>query len=339
MEHNAPHKGATFEGYYSKFDLPSGAHLAIIICQVKGARQKPYMLSFTYVPATDDATAVFQREIWADEMHMVTLSQDDHAFGLEVPGVGYARWGADSVTEYRFEHDAFTFHGKTTTRTPWSSGTETPEGLLVHLPLPMHWHVHSLASDCDFKLDIPSYHLPTADRSGTATVHQEKNWATSFPAAHIWLQARDHAHGRGFCCAGGQILGLEAFLLGYRSADLNIDFRPPFATRLAGLSPFMSYTTDWEARKFELSVQSFRQKVTLTATAPKGSFFALSSPFPEGHRENFLAQSFRARLEVKIYESGWFGPWRLVREEVFEGASLEFGGGYYPPAGSSQRIH
>ncbi|KAK0252449.1 hypothetical protein B0A54_10363 [Friedmanniomyces endolithicus] len=336
MNHNAPHKGSAFEGYYSKFDLPSGAHLALIICQVPGAKNKPYMLSFTYVPDTKEATQVYQREIWANELHMVTLSKDN-AFGLEVPGIGYARWQADSTTEYSFEHDDFTFHAKATTRTPWSPDTETPEAVLVHLPLPLHWHVQSLASTCTFNLHLPSYDLPVPDRSGIANVHQEKNWAQSFPAAHMWLQAR--SGDRGFCCAGGQILGVEAFLLGYRSKDLNLDFRPPFATRVAGLSPFMSYSTSWEYRKFELSVQSFRQKLTVTAMAPKGSFFSLSSPFPEGHRENFLGQSFQARFEVKIFESGWFSPWKLVREDVFEGGSLEFGGGFYPPAGSKERFH
>ncbi|KAK1029288.1 hypothetical protein LTS16_019842 [Friedmanniomyces endolithicus] len=311
MNHNAPHKGSAFEGYYSKFDLPSGAHLALIICQVPGAKSKPYMLSFTYVPDTKDATQVYQKEIWANELHMVTFSKDN-AFGLEVPGIGYARWQANSTTEYSFEHADFTFHAKTTTRTPWSPDTETPEALLVHLPLPLHWHVQSLASSCTFDLRLPSYDLPAPDRSGTAIVHQEKNWAQSFPAAHMWLQAR--SGDRGFCCAGGQILGLEAFLLGYRSKDLNLDFRPPFATRVAGLSPFMSYT-------------------------PKGSFFSLSSPFPDGHRENFLGQSFQASFEVKIFESGWLSPWKLVREDVFEGGSLEFGGGFYPPAGSKERFH
>lgn len=334
MEHNAPHKSSVFEGYYSKFDLPSGAHLALIVCEVKGAKMRPYMVSFTYVPG--DATKIYQTEVWADRLDMVTFTKDN-AFGLEVPGIGYARWSADSATEYSFEHEDFSFHGKTISRTPWSRDTDTPEALLVNLPLPLHWHVQSLASECEFEMKLPSYDLPASDRSGKAIVHQEKNWAQSFPSAHMWLQAR--VGDRGFCCAGGQILGLEAFLLGYRSEDLNVDFRPPFAVRFAGISPFMSYRIDWNERSFELSVQSFRQKLTVKASAPKGSFFSLSSPFPEGHRENFLGQSFQARFDISIYESSWFGPWKLVRKDMFEGASLEFGGTYYPPAGSKERFH
>ncbi|KAK4560432.1 hypothetical protein LTR86_005628 [Recurvomyces mirabilis] len=335
MEHHAPHPSSVFEGYYSKFDLPSGAKLAIIICEVKSAKKNPYMVSLTYVPK--DVSKTYQKEIWAKEMHMVTYDKRTHAFGLEVPGIGYARWDANSTTEYDLKCPEFTFRGKTTSRTPWSAHTNTPEALLVNLPLPLHWHVQSLASDCDFEMSLPSYDLPPEDRSGKAIVHQEKNWAQSFPAAHMWLQARKGD--RAFCCAGGKILGMEAFLLGYRSEDLNIDFRPPFAVRLAGLSPFLSYETKWEERKFELSVQNFFQKLTVTATAPKGTFFPLSAPFEEGHRPNFLNQSFQATFVVKIYKSGWFSPFKQVREDVFEGCSLEYGGGYYPPAGSEDRYH
>lgn len=334
MEYNAPHRASAFEGYYSKFDLPSGAHVALIVCQVKGAKSRPYMVSFTYVPR--DGMNVYQREIWPERLDMVTFAREN-AFSLEVPGIGYKRWQADSTTEYSFEHGDFAFHAKTTSRTPWSLETSTPEAMLVYLPLPLHWHVHSLASECEFTMKLPSYELPVEDRSGKATVHQEKNWAQSFPSAHMWLQARDGE--RGFCCAGGQILGMEAFLLGYRSKDFNVDFRPPFALRIAGLSPFLSYTTDWEDRDFELSVQTLFQKLTIKATAPKGSFFALSAPFSEGHRENFLGQSFQATFEIKLYESSWFSPWRLIREDKFEHGSLEFGGSYYPPAGSKEHFH
>lgn len=186
-------------------------------------------------------------------------------------------------------------------------------------------------------MTISDYNLPAEDISGQAIVHDEKNWATSFPSAHMWLQARDGDSS--FCCAGGQILGMEAFLLGYRSKDMNLDFKPPFALRLAGLSPFLSYRENWDDRTFELTVQNFTQKLVVQASAPRQTFFSLTSPFPEGHRENYLGQSFNATFEVKIYESGWFSPWKLVREDTFSHASLEFGGGYYPHAGSKDRFH
>lgn len=334
MQHNAPHKSAVFEGYYSKFVLPSGASLAIVICKVKGAQKKPHQLSFTYVP--QDAAKIYQKEVWADELEMISISKHG-AFSLELPSIGHVRFHADGSTDYMLETAHFSFHATATSRTPWSKTNATPEGLLVYLPLPLHWHVNSLESKCTFDLNIPSISLPRIDEAGNATVHEEKNWAHSFPLAHMWLQARKGD--TGFCCAGGQILGMDAFLLGYRSEDLNLDFKPPFALRFAGLSPFMSYKSDWDNRSFELSVQSFNRKLSVKAVAPQGTFFSLSSPFPEGHRENYLGQSFKATIEVKIYESTLFGPWNHLRTDVFEDGSLEFGGAYYPLAGSERRFN
>jgi tocopherol cyclase len=335
MEHNAPHKNAAFEGYYSKFDLPSGAHIALIVCKVHVAKFRPNKVSFTYVP--QDVSQIYQKELFPDEMEMKTLGPDN-AFEITIPDVGFVRWHGKSITEYDINDESFTFQGKTSTRTPWSRTARfnTPENLLVYLPLPLHWHVHSLASECTYSLSIPGHNLPPTLASNNAIVHQEKNWAASFPSAHMWIQAR--SGDKSFCCAGGQILGMEAFLLGYRSKSLEVDFRPPFALRVAGLSPFMTYTTDWENRKFSLSVQSFRQKVTVEARAPAGTFFSLSAPFREGHLPNPLGESFQATIRVKVWDSEWVGEWRLV-EEVFEGGSLEFGAGYYPPRGSDERFH
>ena len=335
MEHNAPHPGAAFEGYYNKFDLPSGARLIIVICKVTKAQVKPNMVSFVYVP--QDVSRTYQKEISVEALEIEPASSEGYAFILRIPGMGYVKWNADSVTEYALECEDFTFNAMTSSWTPWDNGWQTPEGPIVKMPLPLHWHVHSLASNCKFKLNIPTSDLPPVDTSGEAVVHQEKNWAYSFPSAHMWVQCRKEDSY--FCCAGGQILGMEAFLLGYRSKDLSFDFRPPFAVRLAGLGPFMSYTTDWQNRTFQLNVQSFRRKISVKASAPEGSFYSLSAPWPEGHQENLMGQSLEARVEVRIYESDWLGPWRLVREDTFERGSLEFGGAYYPPAGSSKKFN
>lgn len=334
MEHNAPHAGAAFEGYYQKFLFPSGANLVIVICKVAKAKTRPYKLSVTYVPR--DASKIWQREFFPEGMEMKKTG-NQHDFILDVPEIGTVKWVGDDVTEYDLSNDAFTFRATASKRIPWSNSTDTPEGVLVNLPLPLHWHVHSFASSANCELQLKDYDLPSSDTSAESTVHQEKNWAFSFPSAHMWVCAREG--GRGLCLAGGEILGMEAFLLGYRSSDLSLDFRPPFAVRFAGVSPFMSYTTTWEDRSFQLSIQSFRQKIEVKAKAPKGSFFSLSPPFPEGHRENYLGQSFQASVEVKIYESGWFSSWELVKEDIFENAGLEFGANYYPPAGSAKKFN
>jgi hypothetical protein len=66
------------------------------------------------------------------------------------------------------------------------------------------------------------------------------------------------------------------------------------------------------------------------AKAPADSFFTLGAPFPEGHRENALGESFRANVEMTIYQRPFvFMQWQEVRREVFERSSLEFGGAYF----------
>lgn len=77
---------------------------------------------------------------------------------------------------------------------------------------------------------------------------------------------------------------MQAYLLGYRSADYVIDFQPPFALQAFGIAPFMSVDIDWESRAFELSVQNFRRGIVVHATAPAGTFFGLSAPFSDGRR-------------------------------------------------------
>ncbi|KAF2786958.1 hypothetical protein K505DRAFT_367773 [Melanomma pulvis-pyrius CBS 109.77] len=334
MEHFTPHLTALFEGYYSKFSLPSGAHIALIICTVPNATtHPPHMVSFTYYPVT--GTPIFQREHWVPDIQRIRTGPD-HAFELRVPGLGSMSCDADSTTTYDFSCDAWTLQGMTASRTPWSPTKATPEGWLVNLPLPLHWHVHSLSSSCAFVLHIPSLHLPRSDQKGRATVHQEKNWASSFPASHIWIQARSSS-GSGVCLAGGKILGSTAYILGYRSPDLNIDFAPPFALAIPmfRFSPFMDVDLDWESRAFSISVAGVWRKVVLRAAAPKETgWFGLGAPFREGHRRNFCTESFLAGVEVEVWERGWlWGAWRKTKMERFEKASLEFGGGYYPDRG------
>jgi tocopherol cyclase len=338
MEHFAPHPSAMFEGYYSKFRLPSGSHVALIICTVPNATtHPPHMVSFTYYPSSPSPTTpIYQREHWVSSLSFKETGAG-HAFVLSAPGLGSMSVAADSTTTYDLECDEWSLQGMTTDRTPWNEG-ETPEGVLVRLPLPLHWHVHSLSSSCAFKLRIRDVELPKEDQKGRASVHQEKNWAGSFPESHMWVQASDEdgdGGRRGVCLAGGKILGMTAYILGYRSPDLNIDFKPPFALAVLGMSPFMGVNVDWENRKFETSVAGLWRKIVIKAQAPKEKgWFGLGAPFKEGHRENFCTESFSAVVEVEVSERTWpWEAWREVRRERFEHGSLEFGGGYFPERG------
>lgn len=333
MEHHRPHASPKFEGYYNKFLLPSGASLILIISNVPLGGKQAHMVCFTYVP--HDGSEIFQQEIYPEDL-IFEDNPNVGSFELRAP---HGLVKMEGRGTFSFVHEDVVFRATVKQRTQWSSRTSTPEGILVYLPLPLHWHVQSLGSLCDFTLRLPpSVQLPRDDMEGQATVHEEKNWANGFPSAHMWVQARDG--GRGVCLAGGKILGMQAFLAGYRNDDmhLEIDFRPPFALKFLGFAPFMSFKSDWENRTFNIRVQDLAHKLVLNAYAPKGSFFGLSAPLPGGHESNAMAQSMKATVEVEVWRrDGWFSGWSVLCKDKFEGAALEFGGEYYPLAGSEKK--
>lgn len=373
MNHFQPHLPApTFEGYYSKFDLPSGGSLALIICSVPKADTRPHMVSFTYIPPTYPDTPLFQRELWT-EIQMVNIQNDVLAklgfqpdpkgkviFELRIPNIGRMRVYEDDSTEYDIRAEDFSFSASIdgASRVPWcrSDRKSTPEGLLVHLPLPLHWHVHSVEASCTFRLSIPSdvyRHLHERDTGNMTTsivrppssqlcyVHQEKNWAHSFPSSHIWIQARNHEKRSGICVAGGRTIGTEAFLVTYHGKDQahDVAFTPPYSMKASpalpwplnlasNVSPTCSCSVSWTEKRAVLEVSSLTRKIRIEARAPHDSFFGLSAPFHDGHRRNFLGQSFRAKIVVQVWKVG-LTHWLPLCEEVFEGGSLEFGADWY----------
>ncbi|KAF1837602.1 hypothetical protein BDW02DRAFT_565903 [Decorospora gaudefroyi] len=344
MEHWAPHPSAQFEGYYSKFDLPSGAHIALIICSVPNAPSRPHMVSFTYYPPSGHT--IFQREHFIPTMERPITEKSSKAFELRVPGMGSMRTDSSGRISYSFaaEDKSWQLDAQCDDySTAWRHDKSTPEGWMIHLPFPLHWHVHSLCSPATVELDIPALGpaLPAQDRKSRATVHQEKNWANSFPDAHMWIQAWDNEQKKGICLAGGKIMYNTAYMLGYRSPSLNLDFVPPFSVSYLNLlSPFMAVKNDWETRTFSISVSNYSYKLELRARAPKEhGWFGLASPFPDGHRGNTCCESFIATIEVDVFErSGWMPwcGWKRVAREKWEGASLEFAGAYYPERGEGK---
>lgn len=433
MQHYRPHPSATFEGYYSKFHLSSGSHIALVICSVPRASQNRHLLSFTYYPGqTSDGTYTFQREVFLRKLTFGDRPADQPNNGPILEFKAEFEYGSMQVdatgrTVWNIHHPDFTFTAATLpqTETPWlKPQLDTPEGLLVHLPLPLHWHVQSLATKFTGTLHFSDNTYSHALDIDTAKqiqglVHQEKNWAKSFPSAHIWIQARKSpllaepqrcADGEesGLCLAGGQTIGTNSYLLAYHSAPAiqdsrkryNLTTRPPFSTEitLPGLRNLTRWLTnlftkskiDYPNRRAELSffcpssypstantrplshgpvptphslsnrlLTAFTtfipclppyRYITIDASAPRNSFFSLTAPFADGHRPNFLAQSFRATISVNVFEledrvlvdfGYWLGlgrnkyvlsvptHWRKLHEETFDNGSLEFGADWY----------
>lgn len=340
MDHYKPHVNCAFEGYYSKFALPSGAHLALIISSVHNANSKPFMLSINYI--SRDSKKFWQRIYWPEQISFVDSGPS--SFNMQIPGFGSVKCSADTVT-YDVKTDEFSLTAETQpgTRQPWLSGdhTSTPAGLLVHAPLPIQWHVHSLSTAITFSISLSSLPakplLHKSDHSGTCIVHQEKNWARSFPDKYIWVRAWDAARSRGLCVAGGEALkGVEAYLLTYTSRDgssKTITFTPPWTFSILGFSPFCKTVHDYDNRTLSLDVSNLFTRLQISSAAAADTFFPLCCPMTEGHRANSACESFAARHSVKVWKRGWpWSNWRLVQQDEFKNGALEFGGEYYHDA-------
>lgn len=488
---HALHPGASFEGFCTKFSLPSGSTLILIPCTVPRApAERRHSLMVVYVPPWTPPAKARQRdrrraqylskfeekghaqkareksEEWgvapcADPDTNFTAECDDEGDGDAEPHVwNHEIRPAQIVTQttdrktrafvmvcldaegkelasfastpekntYRVNllDIPLNFEATTTCSTPWSRSSwvsSSPESWLGYLPLPLHWHVHSLSSHTSFTLELPSHakqHL--RDHEGEGVAHEEKNWANSFPSAHVWCQARSPPStstcgfsrtaekmdrittptnmkatgsggalvesgsdiGSGICLAGGQTLGLNAFLVGYRhhsshsdpsqKLDIELDFRPPFALGLPipwlgiSISPFLIFDVDWPARRWAIDVSSLRWRLTIEASGPGSQdqsegdgdeggtgrrgehergggskadpgtgWYTLSAPKIDGFHEHGMAQTVHGTVTVTVFRRrlGWQGwssvpwTWEQVCEETFEGAGVEFGGGYY----------
>lgn len=340
MNHFAPHKSVTFEGYYSKFRLPSGSSIALIISAVPAVaknvtptqviKNMAFMISFTYVHP--DSTHHWQREYWPASFDITqengfVIKWDQGEFGWDKE-VERVWWELDT------DEIGFKASTRSASRIPWVKGHEgsTPAGVLANLPLPIQWHVHTLDSICDFTLRLPDEtRLLQAEKEGQAQVHVEKNWALSFPESYIWIQGRDHEQGRGICIAGGSLIkGVQAYLVGYDNGKTQITFTPPTSTSIFGISLGLMSSISYLDRRIQLDFRGWFKRLRITADAPEGTFFTLSAPLNTGHAPDYATQSFAATIKIQSWSRSWpWMGWTAGGEEVFERGSLEFGGGFY----------
>lgn len=189
-------------------------------------------------------------------------------WSVEVPGIGYMKVDAHGDQEILVRMPANQDHQdeliltvRTSHRTPYSSLSPIsgPEGPFERLGifLPLHWHVFSGCSKAEWSLatrpkseawdplrDMKTGFGPTL-ASGTAMAHVEKNHGVGFPSGWIWAHCLGSNHTFSgeyerppirLALAGGSILGLEAYLIGFRDDSLGIewDFTPPGTVGLNG---------------------------------------------------------------------------------------------------------
>ena len=335
-DHYAPHPGAMFEGWYSKFTLSSGWSVCLIISAVPAAarkstsdedrrRSRPFYICLTYI--SPDSTSHVQKEYWP--LHF-DVDNTDKGFTVSWGNEGYLVW--DKVTDivrWKLDEDDAKFTAETNgPRTPWipTDPTSTPAGFIASLPSPIQWHVQSVSTPCAYNLDIKGH-----DKiSGEGFVHHEKNWAVSFPNSYIWLQTRNHQKKKGLCLAGGSLIpGVQAYLVGYQG-DRNLAMSYiPFS--VLGLSPTgLTTNISYPDRRFDIDIKGWFRRLKVTAQAPEDTFFTFAAPLDTGHKPDYSVQSYGTRVEVEVMERSWpWQAWTRVEREVFESGALEFGGDFY----------
>lgn len=367
----SPHAGVSFEGNYNKFRLPSQASLILIISAVPAAARtatnngqppsskKAFMITIHY--ASPDSKHFWQRSYYPESFDIQVLTDasdtskptdgfrikwDQGEFAWDSASAdGECKdrvWWVLNTKEVRFE--ATTASGGPISggeRRPWRPHDirSTPAGPLVHLPLPIQWHVHSVDSQAEFQFEqrdlAPGeFQLDPLDGKGEARVHIEKNWAVSFPKAYIWVQARDHHDATGITIAGGHALpGIQAFLVGYHGSLVPfLSFQPPTSCSVFGLPLGQHSKIDFARRSVQLEIRGWFRRLTVDVRADADSFFDLAAPLKTGHEPGYCAQSFGATVKVEVAQRRWpWSGWEVVEEKRFERGSLEFGGEYYKP--------
>lgn len=217
-------------------------------------------------------------------------------------------------------------------RIPWDRRFPAagPEGLLMFLPVPLHWYIHSLGSEATYSYTL-SDAVPSRTVSGEGYAHLEKNWQKEFPLGWVWVQgiAEDNCVQVVISLARVALdeeTTIMPWIAGYRSEGLQWDFR--FHLPDAALTLEM----DACAGTLSMTARDLFRTLRVEAAAPPDSFGDVSIPTENGFVPQSGKESFSATVTVSAF---WHLPvlealgieW-LIEEQVFYNAALEFGNGY-----------
>lgn len=347
-DHFAPHPNAPFEGYYTRILTTTGSTILLIFSSVFSAIDRPHYVHFSLLPRNGSS----QHRIVVDKFPKITdanghkFPNSIHEFSRVAKGDGVEGTYRICRDEQRYRLELDTVeHGKLevsidlTDRKAWipDDDVSTPEGVFSKLIflLPLHWNVFSTASSASYSITANGQPL----ESGTGIAHIEKNWGISFPRGWTWIQgfsgspvtgeARHKA--RSFVMAGGKILGQKAFLLGYRSENIEWSFGPPFTLMpFCFQTPLMKEAFDSKRGVARYEVGALWKKLVVEVQAPSDheGWLGLHCPLADGHVNTYAYESFDGSVRVKAYERACSLEWELVEETILDGAAVEFGGDY-----------
>eukprot|EP00252_Welwitschia_mirabilis_P014021 TRINITY_DN31043_c0_g1_i1.p1 TRINITY_DN31043_c0_g1~~TRINITY_DN31043_c0_g1_i1.p1 ORF type:complete len:353 (+),score=48.32 TRINITY_DN31043_c0_g1_i1:219-1277(+) len=248
-------------------------------------------------------------------------------FEWEAPHIGKIVANAD---ETKIDICLSGYHIKAilTSKVHWNhdSSYKGPEGWLRFLPLPTNWYISSVCSNATYEFK---------DKEGMEVhsqgwAHEEKNWGTTFPNGHIWLQAISESGNTKLVFAGGYYkLGniIETpyiCAMGYWSHKHQIHMRSVDVGTI-----FKDITIDPQRKTFSIKATNPRYTVLVTSSAPPESFSEpLLAPIGKVDWKPACKESFVANIKVEVYvHTIWGIPCfkKLVDTQSFKNAALEFG--------------
>lgn len=339
--HRVPSAGMWFEGWYTRVttDIPGESFAVIAGTHFSSDASRnvdaPGYFALLYQPSAGAPLQV--HEAFPQATRMVDgngnpISSDPRPqgepdFQWQAPGFGHF-----SDREIQIElPGGMRLDARFGKALPWDTDGWGPEGWLsVFKFFPLHWFVHSLASEASFVLDVPAERGGLGRREGRGRAHMEKNWGASFPESWIWLQGENAKGDAHIAVAGGKapLLGAlipQAYLAGYHSESHKLTFKPH------DLGTVYQTNIDACAGLFELTARNPRHTLKVKAQAPRATFSKLSVPTEQGFQKG-ASESFSARIEIEAFRhsvvGGLLGREELLERTVFENAALEFGGGY-----------
>lgn len=342
--HVPPGPGPWFEGWYTRVSDSNGSRSVAVICAShlpKGQSYQPNASLPGYVNVlvsegngapTYSYTAFPSRTERRMKGDWVRPTSDFSAPAeFEWVAEGFGR-----VTESSVE---LTLPGQvsvqieTSDRIPWNWRVPeaSPEGNLALLPVPLHWHVHSLGSQARYELTQwdPQGAMHRVEGDGYA--HLEKNWQTEFPEGWVWVQG--HAEGNRAQIVGSvadvklsENVGIEPWIFGYRSSRLQWDFRFSLPGSMGSWA--MDPCRGW----FLFEARDAFRVLRIISYAPPGSYGTVSVPTENGFVANRGGESFSATLLVIAslrvpLRGGGVMEWP-VDVQRFDNAALEFGNGF-----------
>ncbi|WRT69891.1 uncharacterized protein IL334_006882 [Kwoniella shivajii] len=325
MSHYSPHPSSSFEGYYQRFRLPSGASICLIVSAVFGVENRPYMISFTHV--TSDGKTVWQKEYWSKKWETNIQQGDDYTLEWDDGGFGFE----DGKVYWKMQTKEVEFEAHQVSRAvPWQpqDPSSTPAGFMARFPLPIQWHVHTVDAEVPFSLKLSEVDLAKGDEEGIAQAHVEKNWAVSFPNSYVWMQARKN--NKGLSLAGGSLLpGIQAYLVGYQG-DSFVSFKPPTSTSIFGLSLGLYSEVISSKGVIIIDILGWFKRLRISGKCDPSTYFSFAAPLSTGHEPDYTVQSYASDITVEVYERSWpWQSWTCIEKEAFTGGGMEFGGDAY----------